>query len=236
MKTILNILLVAAACLLGYMCYESIQMPVQFKNEVARREAVIIQRMKDIRTIQEAHRDMKQVYCDNWKELIEFAKTAQVPIVNKIGTLTDAQLQDGLNEKDAWKYLQDEKKYKKEIEKFGLSRETFSRDTVYVPLLQNDSALSRKGFNIDSICFVPYTQQPGMQRPDTFLLEVGSITTQSGYQMSLFQANTPYTAYLWDLNPQEVANKIDDRKSQDKYPGLQVGDATEANNNAGNWE
>jgi hypothetical protein len=54
--------------------------------------------------------------------------------------------------------------------------------------------------------------------------------------MSLFQAQADYKTYLWDLDQQEVANKIDDKKQQEKYPGLQVGDATEANNNAGNWE
>ncbi len=232
MKTILNIILVVAACLLGYMCYRSVQLPVEFNNEVARREAVIIQRLKDIRTIQEAHRDKYQVYSASWAELISFAKTAEVPIVNKIGSLTDQQLADGLNEKDAWKYLCDPKKYSKEIDKFGLSKETFSRDTVFIPLLEKDSALIRADFNIDSICYIPFAKNP----TDTFRLEVGSVTTQSGYQMSLFQAQADYQIYMWDLDQQEVANKIDDKKQQEKYPGLQVGDATEANNNAGNWE
>lgn len=232
MKTILNIILVVAACLLGYMCYRSVQLPVEFNTEVARREAVIIQRLKDIRTVQEAHRDKYQVYASSWKQLIDFAKTAEVPIVNKIGSLTDQQLADGLNEKNAWMYLCDPKKYSKEIEKFGLSKETFSRDTVFVPLLQKDSSLIRPDFNIDSICYIPFAENPS----DTFRLEVGSVTTQSGYEMSLFQAQADYKTYLWDLDQQEVANKIDDKKQQEKYPGLQVGDATEANNNAGNWE
>ncbi len=232
MKTILNIILVVAACLLGYMCYRSVQLPVEFNTEVARREAVIIQRLKDIRTVQEAHRDKYQVYASSWKQLINFAKTAEVPIVNKIGSLTDQQLADGLNEKNAWMYLCDPKKYSKEIEKFGLSKETFSRDTVFVPLLQKDSSLIRPDFNIDSICYIPFAENPS----DTFRLEVGSVTTQSGYEMSLFQAQADYKTYLWDLDQQEVANKIDDKKQQEKYPGLQVGDATEANNNAGNWE
>ncbi len=79
---------------------------------------------------------------------------------------------------------------------------------------------------------VPFTENG----TDTFLLTTGTVTTASGYEMALFEAKTPYESYLWDLNPQELANKIDDRKLQDKYPGLQVGDATQANNNAGNWE
>lgn len=233
MKSLLNVLLIAAAGLLAYMCYESIQIPIQFNNEVAVREAVIIQRLKDIRTLQENHRDKYQSYCESWEQLINFAKNDSVPIVVKVGSLTDQQLADGLNEQKAWMYLCDPKKYKKEIEKFNLSKETFSRDTIYVNVLANDSTLSaRKDFDINTIHIVPFTETG----KDTFELNIGSVTTASGYQMALFEARTPYTAYLWDLNEQEVANKIDDKNQQEKFPGLQVGDATVANNNAGNWE
>ena len=36
MKSLLNIILVCAAGLLAYMCYESIQIPIQFNKEVAK--------------------------------------------------------------------------------------------------------------------------------------------------------------------------------------------------------
>ena len=240
MKSLLNLLLVAAACLLAYMCYERIQVPIQYNEAVAKREAVIIQRLKDIRTLQENHRDKYQTYCASWDELINFAKNDVVPIVIKVGSLTDQQLADGLNEQKAWMYLCDPKKYKKEIDKFGLSKETFSRDTMYVNVLQNDSAISsRPDFNIDNIKFIPVKNlETGVVEhlSDTIELNLGEITTASGYKMALFEARVPYESYLSDLNEQETANKIEDKKQQDKFPGLQVGDATTANNNAGNWE
>jgi len=233
MKSVLNILLVVAAGLLAYMCYQSIQIPLQFNEEVANRDAVIIQRLKDIRTLQENHRDKYQTYCSSWAELINFAKNDSVPLVVKVGSLSDAQLAEGLTEKDAVKYLANPKKYSKEIDKFKLSKAEFSRDTVYVNVLANDSAISsRPDFDIDRIQYVPFAENP----EDTFKLETGSVTTASGYEMALFQANVEYATYLWDLNEQELANKIDDKKQQDKFPGMQVGDATQANNNAGNWE
>lgn len=232
-KSILNIILIAAACLLGYMCFLSIQIPMQFNEEVAKRDAVMIQRLKDIRTIQEAHRDKYQTYCSSWAELINFAKNDSLPIVQKVGSLTDAQLADGLNEKDAWKYLQNPKKYAKEIDKFHLDKKSFRRDTVYVNVLKKDSSfLARPNFDIDNIHYVPFAKNP----TDTFELKIGSVTTASGYSMALFQANVLFETYLYDLNEQELANKIDDKKQQDKYAGLQVGDAEQANNNAGNWE
>jgi hypothetical protein len=232
MKIVLKLLLLAAAAVLVVMCYQSIQIPVEFKEVTEAREAVIIQRLKDVRTLQEAHRDKYQTYAATWDELVKFAKNDSLPIVQKIGSLTDYQLADGLNEKDAWMYLQDPKKYAKEIEKFGLDRATFSRDTIYVNVLQKDSSfLSRPDFNIDSIKYVPFSQNR-----DTFELVIGSIETASGYVMQLFEAKAEYQTYLSDLNEQELANKIDEKKQQDKYPGLKVGDAEQANNNAGNWE
>ncbi|MBR0036806.1 MAG: hypothetical protein IJP70_04120 [Bacteroidales bacterium] len=232
MKMVLNLILVAAAVLLGWMCYESIQIPVQFKADVAKRDEVVIQRLKDIRTLQEAHRDLYQQYCGSWAELINFAKTDSVKICQKIGTLTDEQLADGLNEKKAWEYLCNPKKYSKEIAKYNLSKETFSRDTVKVNVLDNDSSLmNRKVWEwIDRIHIVPFTEN------DTFELQLGSVTTASGYEMSLFEARVPFAVYLKGLNEGELANKIQERKDMEKYEGLKVGDAEQANNNAGNWE
>ena len=232
--TVFNVILVATACLLAWMCYASIQIPVQFREDVAKRDAVVIQRLKDIRTLQELHRNMYQTYCSSWAELINFAKTEKVSICVKKGTLTDQQLADGLNEKKAWMYLTNPKKYDKEIKKFGLDINTFSRDTVKVGILENDSSMMSRNVMqwIDRIQYIPIEEA----KNDTFELTLGSVTTASGYNMSLFQARVPYEVYLRGLNEGELANKIAERKEQDKFPGLQVGDAEQANNNAGNWE
>ena len=236
MKTVLNILLAAAAVVLTIMCYQSLMIPIEFNEEVAKRDEVVIQRMKDIRTLQEEYQHKYEVYCPSWDKLIAFAKNDSIAIVNKIGSLTDAQLADGLNERDAWKYLCDPKKYKKEIEKFGLSKETFSRDSIYVTVLEKDSSLQRPDFNIDELKYIPAFTEEAKAAKDTILLEIGSVTSASGYVMPLFQAQIPFEKYLGDLNEQELNNKITDRKDMDRYPGMMVGDAVQANNNAGNWE
>jgi len=234
MKIVLNVILVAAAVLLSWMCYQSIQIPVQFKEDVAKRDAVVIQRLKDIRTLQEKHNEKYGKYCDNFDALIKYAKTDSISICVKKGTLTDQQLADGLNEKKAWMYLCNPSKYSKEIQKFNLSKATFSRDTVKVNVLENDSALMSRNVKqwIDQLAVVPI---PGCEN-DKFELVVDSIPTQSGYMMSLFEAKVPYEVYLRGLNETELANKIAEKKEMDRFPGLQVGDAHNANGNAGNWE
>jgi len=233
MKIVLNLILVCVAGVLAFMCYQSIQIPVQFNAEVAKRDAVVIQRLKDIRTLQEVHRDMYGTYCGAWSELITFAKNDSVKICDKIGLLNDDQLKQGLNEQKAWMYLCNPKKYSKEIQQFGLSKETFSRDTIKVNVLENDSALMARGIKnwIDEIQYVPFAQNK-----DTFELNLGNVTTASGYEMALFEAKVAYEVYLNGLEESELANKIQEKKDMDRFPGLQVGDATSANNNAGNWE
>ncbi len=234
MKIVLNVILVAAACLLSWMCYQSIQIPVQFKEDVAKRDAIVIQRLKDIRTLEEKHNEKFGKYCDSFEKLIQFAKTDSVAICVKKGTLTDQQLADGLNEKKAWMYLCNPSKYSKEIQKFNLSKATFSRDTVKVNILENDSALMSRNVKewIDQLAIIPIA---GCEN-EKFELIVDSIPTQSGYMMSLFEAKVPYEVYLRGLNEGELANKIAEKKEMDKFPGLQVGDSKQANNNAGNWE
>jgi uncharacterized protein related to proFAR isomerase len=234
MKTLLNILLAASAILLVVMCYQSLMIPIDFNKEVARRDAVVIQRLKDVRTLQEEYQKKYHVYAASWDQLVNFAKNDKIAIVQKIGTLTDEQLQAGLNEQKAWTYLQDPKKYAKQIAEFGLSKATFSRDSIFVSVLEKDSALSRPDFNIDELRFIPIFFEE--QAKDTILLATGTQVSASGFEMPLFEAKIPYSNYLGDLNEQELSNKIVDREELGKYPGMMVGDATVANNNAGNWE
>lgn len=234
MKTVLNILLAAAAVWLVIGCYQSLMIPIQFNNEVAKRDAVVIQRMKDIRTLQEEYQAKYGVYAASWDQLVNFAKHDSLAIVNKIGSLTDDQLKEGLNEEKAWMYLCNPSKYSKEIAQFGLSKATFSRDSTYVTVLEKDSILC----DPDSIKFIPVFAEGCRAEAcvDTIELNTGTLMSASGYEMPLFEAKVPFKAYLNDLNEQELQNRVADRELQDKFPGIQVGDATQANNNAGNWE
>lgn len=232
MKTVLNIFLAIAAVVLVVMCYQSLMIPIEFNAEVAKRDEVVIQQLKDIRTLQEEYQHKYGEYAPSWDKLINFAKNDKIALVKKVGNLTDDQLKEGLNEQTAWNYLKDPKKYAKEIAKFGLDINTFSRDSIYVTVIEKDSALSRPGFDLDAIRFIPFAENP----QDTVLLATGTQTSASGYVMPLFEAQMPFETYLYDLNEQELNNKIQDRVQMDKFPGMMVGDATVANNNAGNWE
>ncbi|MCI5580908.1 MAG: hypothetical protein MR387_06320 [Phocaeicola plebeius] len=228
MKTVIN--LVLAACVIGlvYICYGSIMGPIKFDNEKSIRDKAIIARLIDIRKAQQEYRSLHQgAYTDNFDSLIAFVKTAKLPFIMKVGTLTDDQLNNGMTEKKAMAIINKAKKTNNwnEVEKEGL--QNFRRDTMWVAVLDTIFA---KGFNPDSLPYVPYGNGA------KFELAIRKDTTKSGAPLNLFQAQVPYEVYLKGINDQELINLKDVQNKLGKYCGLRVGDIETPNNNAGNWE
>ena len=228
MKKGLNLLLAVTIIGLGYICYRSIMGPIEFAEERSFREKAIIARLIDIRTAQVEYRNItKAGYSDNLDSLIEFVKTAQMPIVLKEGELDDAQLERGLTEKKAMEIIAKAQKTNnwKEVEKEGLKN--FRRDTSWIALLDT---LYPQGYQIDSLAFVPFGNGA------KFEVATSVDTTKAGSPQYLFEVRTPYEVYLSGVNDQELKNLISDMKKMGRYCGLKVGDVEMPNNNAGNWE
>ena len=228
MKTVFNIIL--AACMVGllYLCYESIMGPIQFNKEKDAREELIKARLIDIRKAQVEYRGLHGGrYTDSFDSLIAFVKEAKLPFVRKEGVLSDDQLEAGLTEDKAMAMISKAKRTNnwKEVEAAGLMN--FKRDTIWVAMV--DTIFGGK-YNADSIRYVPFGNGA------TFEMAIKEDSTKSGARFYLFEAKTPYTAYLSDLNQQELNNLIDTQTKHSRFPGLKVGDIEIPNNNAGNWE
>ena len=228
MKTVINLVLAACAIGLVYICYGSIMGPINFDETKKAREKEIIARLIDIRKAQQEYRTLHQgAYTDNFDSLIDFVKTAKLPFIMKVGTLTDDQLNNGMTEKKAMDIINKAKRTNKwdEVEKEGL--QNFRRDTMWVAVMDTIFA---KGFNPDSLPYVPYGNGA------KFELAIRKDTTKAGAPLNLFQAQVAYDVYLGDLNHQELVNLKDVQTKLGKYCGLKVGDIENPNNNAGNWE
>ena len=228
MKKGLNLLLAVTIIGLGYICYRSIMGPIEFAEERSFREKAIIARLIDIRTAQVEYRNItKAGYSDNLDSLIEFVKTAQMPIILKEGELDDAQLERGLTERKAMEIIAKAQKTNnwKEVEKEGLKN--FRRDTSWIALLDT---LYPQGYQIDSLAFVPFGNGT------KFEVATSVDTTKAGSPQYLFEVRTPYEVYLTGVNDQELKNLISEMKKMGRYCGLKVGDVEMPNNNAGNWE
>lgn len=101
-------------------------------------------------------------------------------------------------------------------------------DTVgYIKVI--DSLFGKRdNFNINSLRLVPYSQDA------QFEMQAGYIT-RGGLKVAVFEAKTPYSTYLWDLDSQRVNNLRAEQEDLEKYAGLKVGSMDEASLN-GNWE
>lgn len=208
MKTALQIVLVFVILGLAYLVYDSVNQPIKFNEEYAKRQEAVVNRLKLIREAQVAYKSINQKYTGSFDTLIDFVKNENFKVVKMEGTLTDSMLQAGMTEKDA------------------LKAGIIKRDTVLISV--KDSLCS--GLNPDSIRYVPYTDMA------QFELGASSLTTSSGLVIPVFEAKVANRVYLKGLDNQERINLDDMARKLGRYEGLKVGSLEEANNNAGNWE
>lgn len=210
MKTVIQIVLVAVAIILAYLLYTSVERPLDFEQAKKERYDATIERLKDIRKAEIAYKDIHGKFTGSWDTLINFVKTGELPLVRKIGMLTDSMIEAGWTEKRA------------------LKEGKIIRDTIYVNVLDT---IFGKGYKIDDIKFVPVKDTVAM-----FQLGAGIITTGSGIKVPVFEAKAHNNTILRGLDRQLVINLNESRRTNDKYPGLKVGSLEETINNAGNWE
>lgn len=242
-------LLSIAAVVMAYFCVMSVVTPITFENTRTEREVAVVQNLINLRTAElEFNREHGRFTAD-LDSLVLFLKTTPKKEVLKEGSLTDKQLEAGLNEHKAVKIMETAKAK-------ALKKQTFESDeALYAYIWENDKEVINNGLagfrrdtieknmietlfkgaltaeNVDQIIYIPYTDK---QR---FELEVNNeYKTSQGISVPLFEARAPFSTYLGDLNEQELVNLIDKEQELDHYAGLKVGSIDAPNNNAGNWE
>lgn len=210
MKTVLQIALVALIIIFAYILYAGIERPIEFEKVKKERYEATIARLKDIRKAELAYKDVNGKFTGSWDTLISFVKTGKIPLVRKIGMLTDSMIEAG------W------------TEKMALKEGKIIRDTIRVSVLDT---IFGKDYKIDEIKFVPVSDTVAQ-----FHLGATYITTGSGIKVPVFEAKAHNNTILCKLDRQQVVNLNESKRTNDKYPGLKVGSLEETNNNAGNWE
>jgi hypothetical protein len=211
-RIIIQILLIAAAAFLAYMIWDTIQTPIRFEKEKNIRYEKVIQSLKDIRKAQVAYEDVNGQYSGDWDSLINFVLNDSIPKIRKIGMLTDSMMEAGLTEAEAMKK--------------GL----IIRDTIKASVL--DEVFS-KGYPVEKLKIIPNS---GGQE---FWLAQTIITTGSGVKVPVFEARAHNNQILYELQDeyrQQIINLNEQRRKNNRYPGLKVGSVIEPTNNAGNWE
>lgn len=77
-KTLIFLPFAFAALYLGYSVYASIKDGQEQYVKIKTVDALVIQRLKDIREVEKLHLEATLTYADNWEDLVEFAKNGTV--------------------------------------------------------------------------------------------------------------------------------------------------------------
>jgi hypothetical protein len=109
---------------------------------------------------------------------------------------------------------------KKNVEKFTYS----VKDSMFKHLTPEQVAELR---------YIPFTDNQTQ-----FLLDAGSLMTESKVVIPVVECKAPYIAFLDTVAyRQEIINLVDNcMNNLDKYPGVKFGSMEGGNNEAGNWE
>ena len=208
---------------------KSVMEPVDFNKHKAYRESIAVQRLKDIRDLQVAFKNVNGRYASTIDSLKMFYNEGKMKITLQVGSKDDSLAMANTDKlKKKFRYLKADKLNEKLHELylagepnlvFQISHDIPVKDTIF---------RSRTDFHIDSLAFIPFCGD-SIQMAST-------IKMVSGVKVPLFEASMPYRSLLRGLNNQLRINLDAQREDQGKYQGLQVGSITAPNNNAGNWE
>ena len=90
LKIVLEVILFIGIVGLVYAIYSSIMKPVNFNKQKEKREAVAIQRLKDIRTLQVAYKSVNGKFVSTIDSLKNFYENGKMAVVMQIGSADDS--------------------------------------------------------------------------------------------------------------------------------------------------
>lgn len=252
------ILLVVLAILiigLGWKLYENINRPIKFKTEYEARKKAVVDRLKEIRALQQAYKSARGQYTASFDTLVNFYNTGQMQTLISYGSLDDSIT--AANTKAYEKLYDEQQKLIKarrpvkgevlaalvdlpeaEIFKRGLAVRKPVFDAVKAVVKVDTVLLSRKpDFKIEELRYVPGVSPAANGNRPEFEMEA-KFKEVSKIQIPLFEARVTNDVFLSGLDKQEIVNLSDEQKNKlvNNYPGLKVGDINNPNNDAGNWE
>jgi hypothetical protein len=207
-----------------YAIVQSVMEPVDFNKHRAYREGIAIQRLKDIRDLQVAFKNVNGRYSPTVDSLKWFYNEGKMKVVMQVGSQDDSV---------AVANTQALKKRKPKIKPEEML-ELYQAGEKLVFKIENEVAVKdtlfhgREDFCVDSLAFIPFCG-------DSILME-STVKKVSGVNVPLFEAKMPWKKLLKGLNNQLRINLDAQLEDQGKYQGLMVGSIDAPNNNAGNWE
>ncbi|MBR4978609.1 MAG: hypothetical protein IKY95_06625 [Bacteroidales bacterium] len=223
-KVFTYLLLPAAIVGLTYALVTSIMEPVEFNKHKDYRQDIAVQRLKDIRDLQVAFKNVNGHYTSDIDSLKAFYNEGKMKVVMQIGSKDDSLAMantQALKKRNPRIKPEDMLKLYQQGQSlvFTIENEIAVKDTLFH---------TRENFRVDSLAFIPFCG-------DSVIME-STVKKVSGVNVPLFEAKMPWKKLLKGLNNQLRINLDAQLEDQGKYQGLMVGSIDAPNNNAGNWE
>jgi hypothetical protein len=207
MKLGIQVVLWIASIFFAYKIYDAISGPIRFNQVKNERYAKVIDRMKDIRKAQIAHKDVKGVYANNFDSLVKFIGEGIFTLVEK---------------RDS-SYLEYDRTYR-----IDMLREVVVIDTLgFVPV---KDSLFRESDQYKQMAFVPIQ---GIQ--DSMFKIKAEVINKNGYKVPVFEVKISKNTLLFDQN-EDFVKQENETVSVDGVNGPEIvlGSLTNVSTN-GNW-
>ena len=223
--------LILPVCIVGltYFLVKSIMEPVEFNKHKDYRTEIAVQRLKDIRDLQVAYKNVNARYASTLDSLILFYNEGKMKIALQVGSKDDSLAMANTDRiKRRYAGLKAEKLNQKLYELYQAGEQNLVFEVTSEIPVKDTLFTHRTDFCVDSLAFIPFSG-------DSIIME-STVKKVSGVNVPLFEASMPFKSLLKGLNNQLRINLDAEREDQGRYKGLQVGSITAPNNNAGNWE
>ena len=207
MKIGIQIVLWLASIFFAYKIYDSINGPIKLNQTKNERYAQVIDRLKDIRKAQIAHKDVKGVFANNFDSLVKFVDEGIFTLIEK---------------RDS-SYLEYDRTYR-----IDMLREVIVIDTLgTVPV--KDSLFS----NTDRYKNMAYVPIQGVQ--DSMFKINAEVINKNGYNVPVFEVKVSKNIILFDQD-KDLVKQENETVSVDGVNGSEIilGSLSNVSTN-GNW-
>ena len=196
-----------ASIFFAYKIYDSVSGPIRFNKVKNQRYAKVINRMKDIRTAQIAHKDVTGVYANNFDSLVKF-------IDEGIFTLT---------EKRDSSYMEYDRTYR-----IDMLKEVIVVDTLGFVAVKD--SLFKDTDRFRNMAFIPIE---GIE--DTTFQIKAEVINKNGYKVPVFEVKIAKNVVLFDQDDDFIKQE-NETVSVDGVNGPEIilGSLTNVSTN-GNW-
>jgi hypothetical protein len=207
MKLGIQVVLWIASIFFAYKIYDSISGPIKFKQIKNERYAKVINRLKDIRKAQIAHKDVVGVFSNNFDSLIKFIDKGIFTLIEK---------------RDS-SYLEYDRTYR-----IDMLREVIVIDTLGTVLVKD--SLFGDSNHYKEMAYIPIE---GVQ--DSMFKINSEVINKNGYKVPVFEVKVTKNTILYDQNS-DLVRQENETVSVDGVNGSEIilGSLSNVSNN-GNW-